>query len=347
MQSPPPRLKLYSAFASVYVIWGSTYLAIRYAVETIPPLLMAGVRFIIAGSLMYLWGRLRSRELPTRRHWKSATIIGLMLLLVGNGGLSWAEKLIPSGIAALLIAVSPLWFILIDWQQGGIRPSAGVFIGLILGSLGMLILVDPADLVGGGEVNTVGAIVLLGSSICWAIGSFYSRRAPLPASPALANGMEMLAGGVGLLIVGAIIGEIPDLRLADITSRSLYSMAYLVVFGSIIGFSSYIWLFRSTTPTLASTYAYVNPVIAVLIGWLIGGEELPGRVPVAALFIIAAVAMISLFGTRKTSDAMKKLGLGEKSENPASHTLSNEPGRRNPKLEGMSGTEKENFKGDG
>jgi len=156
--------------------------------------------------------------------------------------------------------------------------------------------------------------VLLGSSICWALGSFYSRKAPLPSSPALATGMEMLAGGVGLLLVGALIGEIPELRLADITSRSLFSMAYLVVFGSIIGFSSYIWLFRSTTPTLASTYAYVNPVVAVLIGWLVGGEELPGRVPVAALFIIAAVATITFFGTRRTSDAMKMLGIKEKSE---------------------------------
>jgi drug/metabolite transporter (DMT)-like permease len=314
MQPSPPRLKLYSAFASVYFIWGSTYLAIRYAVETIPPLLMAGVRFMIAGSIMYLWGWYRSREVPTRRHWKSATVIGLMLLLIGNGGLSWAEKLIPSGIAALLIAVSPLWFVLIEWQQGGIRPSAGVFIGLFLGSLGMLVLVDPADLVGGGEVSTVGAAVLLGSSICWALGSFYSRKAPLPSSPALATGMEMLAGGVGLLLAGALIGEIPELRLADITSRSLFSIAYLVVFGSIIGFSSYIWLFRSTTPTLASTYAYVNPVVAVLIGWLVGGEELPGRVPVAALFIIAAVAAITFFGTRRTSDAMKMLGIKEKSE---------------------------------
>ena len=314
MQPSPPRLKLYSAFASVYFIWGSTYLAIRYAVETIPPLLMAGVRFMIAGSIMYLWGWYRSREVPTRRHWKSAIVIGLMLLLIGNGGLSWAEKLIPSGIAALLIAVSPLWFVLIEWQQGGIRPSAGVFIGLFLGSLGMLVLVDPADLVGGGEVSTVGAAVLLGSSICWALGSFYSRKAPLPSSPALATGMEMLAGGVGLLLVGALIGEIPELRMADITSRSLFSMAYLVVFGSIIGFSSYIWLFRSTTPTLASTYAYVNPVVAVLIGWLVGGEELPGRVPVAALFIIAAVATITFFGTRRTSDAMKMLGIKEKSE---------------------------------
>jgi len=307
MHSSPPRLKLISAFASVYIVWGSTYLAIRIAIETIPPLLMAGFRFIIAGSMMYLWGRLRSKERPTRIHWKSAAIVGLMLLLVGNGGLSWSEQLIPSGIAALIVAVSPLWFILIDWMQGGARPTAGVFIGLALGTLGIAILVDPADLVGGGEVSALGASVLLVSSVCWAFGSFYARRAKLPSSPALANGMEMLIGGVGLIFVGMIAGEMKDLHLATITTKSLLAVAYLVVFGSIIGFSSYIWLFRSTTPTRASTYAYVNPVVAVFIGWLVGGEQLPTRVVLAAVLIIAAVAAITVFGTRKSSKALETL----------------------------------------
>lgn len=315
MDPAPPRLKLLAAFASVYVIWGSTYLAIRIAIESIPPLLMAGFRFIIAGTVMYLWGRLRTNEKLTKVHWKSAAIVGLMLLLVGNGGLSWSEQLIPSGIAALLVAVSPLWFILIDWMQGGVRPTAGVFIGLALGTLGIAILVDPADLVGGGEVNAIGAVVLLGSSICWAFGSFYSRKAVLPASPALANGMEMLIGGVALVLVGALVGELKEFHAAHVTGRSLWAVAYLVVFGSIIGFSSYVWLFRATTPTRASTYAYVNPVIAVLVGWLVGGEELPARVVLAAIFIIAAVAAITIFGTRKQSEAMENLKR-ETAENP-------------------------------
>lgn len=308
MHSSPPRLKLISAFASVYLVWGSTYLAIRLAIDTIPPLLMAGIRFIIAGSIMYLWGRLRTNERPTRAHWKSTAIVGLMLLLVGNGGLSWSEKLIPSGIAALLVAVSPLWFILIDWMQGGARPTAGVFIGLALGTLGIAILVDPADLVGGGEVSILGASVLLMSSVCWAFGSFYSRRAKLPSSPALANGMEMLVGGVALLAVGVLTGEAADLHFSAITNKSLFAVAYLVVFGSIIGFSSYIWLFHNTTPTRASTYAYVNPIVAVIIGWSVGGEQLPTRVFLAAALIIAAVAAITIFGTRKGSKAMETLG---------------------------------------
>jgi drug/metabolite transporter (DMT)-like permease len=307
MDPPPSRLNLAAAFASVYLVWGSTYLGIRIAIESIPPFLMAGTRFIVAGSMLYLWGRLRSGERPTAVHWKSATTIGLMLLLIGNGGLSWSEKLIPSGIAALIVAVSPIWFILLEWMQGGIKPSAGVFLGLFLGTFGTLILIDPADLVGGGEVNVLGALVLLFSSVCWAVGSFYSRKAQLPSSPPLANGMEMLAGGVALLVVSAGSGELNSFHISAVTSRSLLGVAYLIVFGSIIGFSSYVWLLRATTPTRASTYAYVNPIVAVLIGWLFGGEALPARVLVAAALIIAAVAAITTLGARKSSQVLEKL----------------------------------------
>jgi drug/metabolite transporter (DMT)-like permease len=300
-------MKLLAAFASVYFIWGSTYLGIRFAIETIPPLLMAGIRFIIAGGLLYLWGLFRGHERPTFAHWKSAAIIGVMLLLVGNGGLSWSEQLIPSGVAALIVAVSPLWFILLEWMQGGIKPTAGVFLGLFLGTFGIVVLIDPANLVGGMSVNIVGALVLLGSSICWAVGSLYSRRAKLPSSPALANGMEMLIGGVGLLIVSAVIGEWSLFHPAIITTKSLLAVAYLIVFGSIIAFSSYVWLLRATTPARASTYAYVNPIVAVIIGWLVAGETLSGRVLIAAALIIAAVAAITTLGTRKSSKVLEKL----------------------------------------
>jgi drug/metabolite transporter (DMT)-like permease len=307
MHPPPSQMKLLAAFASVYFIWGSTYLGIRIAIETIPPLLMAGIRFIIAGTLLYLWGVFRGHERPTLTHWKSTAIIGLMLLLVGNGGLSWSEQLIPSGVAALLVAVSPLWFILLEWMQGGIKPTVGVFLGLFLGTFGIMVLIDPANLVGGMSINILGALVLLGSSICWAVGSIYSRRAKLPSSPALANGMEMLIGGVGLLIVSAVIGEWSSFHPTAVTTRSLLAVGYLIVFGSIIGFSSYVWLLRATTPARASTYAYVNPIVAVIIGWLVAGETLSGRVLIAAALIIAAVAAITTLGTKKSSRVLEKL----------------------------------------
>lgn len=314
MQPPPSQMKLLAAFASVYFIWGSTYLGIRIAIETIPPLLMAGIRFIIAGSLLYLWGVFRGHERPTFAHWKSTAIIGLMLLLVGNGGLSWSEQLIPSGVAALIVAVSPLWFILLEWMQGGSKPTAGVFLGLLLGTLGIIVLIDPAELVGGSNINIAGALVLLCSSICWAVGSLYSRRAKLPSSPAFSNGMEMLIGGLGLLIVSAVIGEWTSFHPAVITIRSLIAVGYLIVFGSIIGFSSYVWLLRATTPARVSTYAYVNPIVAVIIGWLVAGEVLSGRVLIAAALIIAAVAAITTLGTRKSLPVQEKLKEVEKKD---------------------------------
>jgi drug/metabolite transporter (DMT)-like permease len=307
MHRPTSRQKLIAAFASLYFVWGSTYLGIRFAIETIPPLLMAGIRFVIAGSLMYFWGVFRGHERPTPNHWKSAAIIGLMLLLVGNGGLSWSEQLIPSGVAALIVAVSPLWFVLLEWMQGGIKPTAGVFLGLFLGTLGIVVLIDPANLVGGLSVNIVGALVLLASSICWAVGSIYTRRASLPSSPAIANGMEMLMGGAALLVVGTLTGEWSSFHPSAITVRSVIAVGYLIVFGSIIGFSSYVYVLHSTTPARASTYAYVNPIVAVLIGWSIGGETLGGRVLLAAALIIAAVAAITILGTRKNTEVIEKL----------------------------------------
>jgi drug/metabolite transporter (DMT)-like permease len=244
-------------------------------------------------------------------HWKSAAIIGLMLLVIGNGALTWAEQLTPSGIAALLAAVSPLWFVLIEWIQGGARPSTGVVAGLLLGTLGVIVLIDPANFVGGEKIDILGAMVLVLASVCWAGGSLYSRKATLPTSPLLATGMEMLAGGFGLLLLSAVSGELTTFQISSVTYRSFGAYAYLTVFGSLIGFSSYIWLLRATTPTLASTYAYVNPIVAMLIGWLVADEMLSGRVLLSALLIVAAVAAITVLGTRRSTKTLKQLHIVE------------------------------------
>jgi drug/metabolite transporter (DMT)-like permease len=325
MTHPPTRLKIWLAFAAVYVIWGSTYLGIRFAIETIPPLIMAGIRFVAAGTVLYTWTRFRGVPRPTLAHWRSASVIGLLLLLIGNGAVSWAEQVVPSGITALLVAGSPLWFVGLEWMQRGIRPTAGVVVGLMLGSLGIAVLVDPAELVGGQQVDLLGASVLLISSFSWSAGSLYSRRAHLPPSPLLATGMEMLCGGVALLALGVLAGELSGFNLEAVSTRSSLAVAYLTVFGSLIAFSSYIWLLKVTTPALASTYAYVNPVIAVFVGWLLADEPLTGRVLLSAAIIVAAVAIITSAGVLRSSRTIKSLSL-KKSEpqrlgNPADEEL--------------------------
>jgi len=299
MDSPSPRIKIIAAFAAVYIFWGGTYLAIRLAVESIPPFFMAGTRFILAGGSLYVWLRLRGAEKPTFSHWKSATIVGFMLLLVGNGGVSWAEQFVPSGIAALLIAFTPFWFVVFEWRSRGIKPTRTMVGGLILGTGGIILLIDPAKLVGGDQVDLLGAFVLLLATVSWAWGSLFSRRAEMPSSPLLATAMEMLSGGILLIILSAVSGDLARLDFSIVTTSSVLSLAYLVVFGSLIAFSSYIWLLKAVRPSLVSTYAYVNPVIAVLLGWLIVDEPLGGRILLATAIIVGAVALITTFNARQ------------------------------------------------
>lgn len=284
--------QLVAAFAAIYLIWGSTYLAIRFAIETLPPFLMAGTRFLVAGVLLYLWAKWRGGSGPKLVHWKSAVIIGGLLLLGGNGGVSWAEQRVPSGLTALMIATVPLWMVLLDWlRPSGIRPSAQVFIGLAAGFVGMALLVGPGEL-GGSQVDSLGAVVLILAALSWSIGSIYSRGAPLPSSPLVATATEMLAGGVLLVAFGIVAGEGSRLQIADVSLLSLVSLGYLIFFGSIIAFSAYIWLLQVTTPARASTYAFVNPVVALFLGWLLGGEAITLRTLVAAGIIILAVMLV-------------------------------------------------------
>jgi drug/metabolite transporter (DMT)-like permease len=294
LPAKPPRWRIVTAFAAVYLIWGSTYLAIRIAVETMPPFLMAGVRFLIAGAILYAWTRWRGTPQPTRSHWLAATIVGGLLLLGGNGGVVWAAQHVPSGLTALLIATVPLWMALLNWlRPSGVKPSNGAIAGLLLGFIGIALLIGPNKFASDQQIDSVGAVVLIIASLSWAAGSLYSRRAQLPASPLLATGMEMLAGGAVLLVAGLFFGEWTRFELSAPSLRSWLALSYLIFFGALIGFTAYIWLLRVTTPAQASTYAYVNPVVAIFLGWAFAGEPLTARTLLAAAIIVAAVVVIT------------------------------------------------------
>ncbi len=288
-----PRTKVVLAFAAVYLIWGSTYLAIKVAIETLPPFFMASFRFLIAGALLYALATLRGAERPARRHWAAASIVGALLLVGGNGALVWSEERVPSGLAALLLATIPIWMVLLDsFRKGGTKLGARVIGGLAVGAAGLGLLVGPSELWGSSRVDPLGAGVLMFGSLSWSVGSLYSRHAKLPPSPFLAAAMEMLAGGVLLIVVGLLSGERSQLHWAAVSTRSVLGLLYLVFFGSLLGFTAYIWLLGVASTARVSTYAYVNPVVAVFIGWAFAGEALSVRELLATAAIVGAVALI-------------------------------------------------------
>jgi drug/metabolite transporter (DMT)-like permease len=291
---PQHRIRLVVAFASVYLIWGSTYLAIRWAIDTIPTFLMAGVRFLIAGAVLYALGRARGAPKPTRANWRDAAIIGTLLLLGGNGGVVWAEQYVPSGLAALLVATEPLWVVLLDWSRPrGTRPTGGEILGLLLGFGGVVVLVGPANLGGGPRVDPAGAAVLIIATLSWAAGSIYSRGAKLPRGPLLTTGMNMLTGGAVLTGVGTAMGQWGQVHPAAITLKSALALLYLIVFGAIVGFTAYLWILHQSSLATASTYAYVNPAVAVFLGWALAGEAITARVVIAAAVIVSSVLIIT------------------------------------------------------
>jgi drug/metabolite transporter (DMT)-like permease len=290
----PSRASIIVAFAAVYVLWGSTYLAIRYAVQTAPPFLMAGSRFLFAGAVLAIWALARGAERPTRENWRAVSIVGTLLFLLGNGVVVWAETRIASGVAALLVATVPLWMVLIPWMRGGPRPRLLISAGIALGLGGLGVLVGPGAVQGTSGIDLYAAGGLMLASLAWASGSIYARRAPLPRSPLLTAGLEMFVGGIALLIAGLLTGEVYGFHLAVVSPRSWLAILYLVIFGSLLGFTAYSWLLGVAAPSRVSTYAYVNPVVAVLLGWAIAGESITPRVAIAAAIIIGAVALITV-----------------------------------------------------
>lgn len=287
------RSQILIAFAAVYVIWGSTYLAIRFAIETLPPLLMVGARFLVAGSLMYVWLRARGAPKPRAIEWRSAAIVGVLMPVLGTGVVVWAEQKVPSGTASLLVAIEPLWIVLIQWcLPRGKRPSWMVIAGVTIGLVGLYLLVNPAGDKQNGSLFAEGLLLL--AALSWAIGSIYSKYAPKSESKFLGAGMEMIVASVVLIAAGLVTGEANHFSIAATSAKSWLALLYLITFGSIIGYTAYVWLLRAVAPTLVSTYAFVNPVVAVFLGWAFASEPLNARTIIAAAIIVGAVALITV-----------------------------------------------------
>jgi len=296
------------AFAAVYLIWGSTYLAIRVGVESFPPLLLAGSRHLVFGVVFYPFLRWQTGIRPTLAHWRAAIFTGFLLLFVGNGGVCVAEQTVPSGVTALLVATVSLWMVLVDWlRPGGVRPVARVLLGLLLGFAGLALLVGPKDLGGSARINPVGVAILVVASFAWACGSLYSKHGEMPSSPLLGAAMQSLAGGVTLWIGGMVSGETRMLHLAAVSTRSWMALAYLLFFGSMMGFTAYIYILKHSTATRVSTYAFVNPVVALFLGWLLLGESITLRTILAAGVILAAVLLVITAPHRKPLSAATAL----------------------------------------
>ena len=287
------KARLLVAFACVYLVWGSTYLAIRIAIETIPPFLMAGIRFTVAGIILALWSRLSGDRFPNRAEWKASLVIGVLLMLMGNGGVVWAEQTVPSSLAALIVASSPIATVAMDWvRPGGTRPSTITIMGLVTGFLGVAILVNPfaTDVA---RVDPAGGAAVLVAVLAWSAGTLYSRAHPSGTSALMSAGANMVTGGLMFLVLGSMLGELPHLNLHATSARSMIALAYLIFVGALVGFTAFFYVTQHTTPARSTTYAYVNPVVAIILGWAILNEPITPRVMGAAAVIITGVVMIT------------------------------------------------------
>jgi drug/metabolite transporter (DMT)-like permease len=288
------KTKIWIALLALYIVWGSTYLAIRFAVETIPPFFHAGIRFLVSGAILVIWRRAAGDPMPTRKQWISLAIIGNLLLLGGNGLVSWAEQTIPSGIAALIIGAIPLFLVVTEaFRPGGMKPNRWTFVGLFFGFIGIFILVGPEELMGGSHLDPFGVAALLMACFFWSLGSVYSKHGDLPKSSLMSTGGQMLMGSIGLFAVSLATGELAGWQIADVTAKSALGLVYLISAGSLIGFVSYGWLLQNAPISLVATYAYVNPIVAVLLGNLFANESLEPRVWLAAAIIVGSVMFIN------------------------------------------------------
>ncbi len=286
------RLTLVAAFAAIYLVWGSTYLGIAYAIETIPPLLMAAIRFLAAGGALYAWARLRGAGRPRPVQWAWAFLLGGLFFLVGNGAVVWVEQSVSSGLVALIVAMVSVWTALLEWlRPGGARPSGMVLAGITLGFLGVALLVLPGR-IGSGHADPAGVLLLMGSTFGWALASVLSRTADLPGDIAQMSGMEMFAGGVLLLGASLLHGDPGRFDLRAVSLESALALGYLLLFGSLVTFTAFAWLLKVTTPNKVATAGYVNPMVAVFLGWAFRDEAITLRTLLASLVIVAGVVLI-------------------------------------------------------
>lgn len=297
-------IKIVLAFAAIYIIWGTTYLAIRIAVESMPAFLMAGIRFVVAGTITFAILRVRGVSLPTRGQWRSAAIIAAFLLVGGNGLVTWSEKQVPSSIAALVVATMPLWMTLFDWLLfRGVKPGRQTAVGLLLGFVGIALLVGPEQIRGTASFDLLSLLVLMAAPILWSLGSLYSCRVSLPENIFMTTAMEMLAGGGLLLLAGLITGEASQLEVAAITGQSLWALLYLILFGSIVAYTAYVWLLKMVQPARVATYTYINPIVAVALGWFILREPVTPLMLAAMVIIVLAVILITAQRPKKAVTA--------------------------------------------
>ena len=298
------RSRVIASFLAVYLIWGSTYLGIRFAIETIPPFTLSSARFGLAGVIMLIVARIQGATRVTFPQFRTAAIVGSLLML-GNSLVGVAEKRIPSGVAALLVATTPIFMVLLEWSRPhGRRPTLLVALGLLIGLGGVAALVGPASFGEGGRIDLLGAGTVVLGAFSWSAGSIYSRHAPRPESAVTMTAIQMLVGGAFVGVIGAAIGEMSSFGLGDISARSAWAWLYLLIFGSLIGFTAFVYLLRVSTAAKVATYAYVNPVVAVILGWLLGGEVINSRMLMAAGIIVVGVAIITAGESRAPQRAI-------------------------------------------
>lgn len=305
--SRPPAWKVLLAFGVIYFVWGSTFLAIRVGVREVPPLLFAGMRFFVAGIVLYVWMRVKGESSPTIGEWGAATSLAFLIFVVDYGCLFWAERRVPSGIAAVMMATIPAFMVVSEIAiLRTQRPTPRLAFALLLGLGGVAVLMSRSLTLGGAPIDTLGACALIVGAISWSIASALTRKLPLPASKVMNSGSQMLAGGVLLLLTAAIFGEFRGFRVEAVSRGAWLALAYLIVAGSILGFTAYVWLIHHESPTKVGTYAYVNPVVAVLVGYFLGGEALGTRTILGTLLVLVSVIVITTTRVKTSKVSMTR-----------------------------------------